>query len=99
MPSCFKCDTPVAVELGIGRRDTCSQCGTDLRCCRNCDFFDPACHNQCREPQAERQVEKEHGNFCDFFRFRSAAPALAGAKDSAGTARAKLDALFTRRTS
>ena len=38
-----------------------------MHCCRNCRFYDPAYHNQCREPQAERQVDKERGNFCEYF--------------------------------
>jgi hypothetical protein len=55
-----------AVER-IGRRDTCLGCGSDLHCCRNCRFHDPTYHNECREPQAERQVDKECGNFCEHF--------------------------------
>jgi len=77
----------------IGRRDACLQCHSDLHCCLNCAFYDPTCHNHCREPQAERQVEKHTGNFCDYFSFR-----IGRAGKPAGTTdtRARLDALFKR---
>ena len=74
----------------VGRRDTCLQCGTDLHCCLNCAFYHATAHNQCREPQAEPQVDKQAGNFCDYFNFRAGRRAAAAAT----TARAKLDALF-----
>jgi hypothetical protein len=32
-----------------------------------CQFYDPNTYNQCKEPIAERIVEKEKANFCDFF--------------------------------
>lgn len=68
---CFHCGTPAGVVAfgRPGRRDTCSMCGTDLHCCRNCDFYSPQASNECREPQADRVVEKNRANFCDYFRF------------------------------
>lgn len=47
----------------IGRAETCPSCGADLKCCRNCAFHDERAYNQCREPQAERVLEKERSNF------------------------------------
>jgi hypothetical protein len=82
----------------IGRRDACLACGADLHCCRNCGLHDPLLHNQCREPQAEVQVDRERGNFCEFFSFRAAVPGPAGA-DPAKPARARLDALFAKKGS
>jgi hypothetical protein len=79
----------------VGRRDACHQCGSDLHCCLNCRFYARGHHNDCLEPQAERQVDKVAGNFCDFFSFRAGAKA---AQPSPGAdARAKLDALFAKR--
>jgi hypothetical protein len=40
-----------------------------LKCCKNCLYFDPAAHNQCRDPAAEWVRDKELANFCEFFEF------------------------------
>ena len=91
--TCHRCGSAVNVRDGVGRRDCCLSCGSDLHCCLNCDFHDPSLHNQCRESQAERQVDKERGNFCDYFRFRSGARVASDAVPR-NDARSKLDALF-----
>lgn len=92
---CHHCGRDIGNVEGVGRRDACLHCGWDLHCCRNCRFYDPAYNNECREPQAERQVEKEAGNFCDYFSFRQGpATAQDTTKDDA---RKRLDALFGRR--
>ena len=59
-----------AIKLGrekVSRNDTCPHCGRDLRCCRQCKFYDPHAYNSCREVAAERVVDKERSNFCDYF--------------------------------
>jgi len=89
--SCYRCGREVGELEQVGRRDACLGCGGDLHCCRNCRFYDPGHHNDCREPQAERQVDKEHGNFCDYFSFAAQSHAAAVHSDEA---RVKLDALF-----
>jgi hypothetical protein len=81
----------------VGRRDTCLACGSDLHCCRNCLFHDPAYHNQCREPQAERQVDKERGNFCEYFDPREEGVGRSGEGEGEADARARLNALFRAR--
>jgi hypothetical protein len=90
---CHHCGRDIGRVERVGRRDACLQCGADLHCCLNCAFYDAAYHNQCREPQAERQVEKRAGNFCDYFSFRVGGQRAArpSGKDAA---RARLDALF-----
>ena len=77
----------------VGRRDACLGCGADLHCCRNCRFHDPAAHNQCREPQAERQVDKAARQLLRLLQPR-AAPRP---RRAASGARAALDALFAGR--
>lgn len=61
------------MELGngvrVGRRDTCDKCGADLHACVNCRFHDSSAYNECREPQAERVLDKHVANFCDYFVF------------------------------
>jgi len=92
--ACHRCGRAVGGVERVGRRDACLGCGADLHCCRNCRFHDPAYHNECREPQAERQVDKESGNFCDYFAF---ADGVCSAVAATNDARAKLDALFAGR--
>ena len=91
---CHHCGHDIGRTERVGRRDACLSCGHDLHCCLNCAFYDPAYHNHCREPQAERQVDKQVGNFCDYFSFRSSRPA---AVVSGRTARTQLEALFGKR--
>ncbi len=90
---CHRCGHDIGAVERIGRRDACLQCRADLHCCLNCAFYDPAYHNQCREPQAEPQVDKQVGNFCDYFSFRTGRRLAADMKQKDG-ARARLDALF-----
>jgi hypothetical protein len=51
-----------------GRQDVCSQCGQDTRVCKGCEYYDSSMNNGCREPQADRVVDKEKANFCDYFK-------------------------------
>lgn len=64
---CYNCHTQIDLGRKPTRNDTCPQCASYLHCCRNCHFFAPAAHNQCREPQAEWVKDKEAANFCDYF--------------------------------
>ena len=54
--------------LELGRQDSCPGCRRDTRVCKNCEHFDVNMNNQCCENQAERVVDKEKSNFCDYFR-------------------------------
>jgi hypothetical protein len=91
--ACWRCGAPLASVERIGRRDACVDCGTELHCCRGCRHHAPGVHNECREPQAEPQVDKERSNFCDYF-----SPASRKAQDAASlAARAELATLFGRR--
>jgi hypothetical protein len=92
---CQRCGTDVGTLERVGRRDTCLRCGSDLHCCRNCRFYAPGHHNDCLETQAERQVDKRAGNFCDYFSFRvGPAGTQSGAPPDA---RSKLEALFAKK--
>lgn len=95
MKICFRCGKEITLEGKPGRKDVCPSCGSDMRCCRNCGFYDPGAYNQCREPQAERVLEKDRSNFCDYFRFGE--PAAAGPSKAGGnSARGRLEALFKK---
>jgi hypothetical protein len=52
-------------------------------------------YNQCRESQAERVLDKERSNFCDFFSFNEYC-SDAKAKGAGETPRDKLEALFKK---
>jgi hypothetical protein len=68
MPRCYSCGTEIVVIERVGRAETCPKCRRDLHCCKNCEFYDANSYNECREPVAERVVDKEASNFCSFFR-------------------------------
>ena len=99
--TCHQCGRQLEAIARVGRRDACLGCGADLHCCLNCRFHDPGAHNQCREPQAEWQTEKEKANFCEFFEFREVSlltqPGLGGAQSEEKRARAAFDALFGKK--
>jgi hypothetical protein len=93
--ACHRCGREIAAVERVGRRDACLGCGSDLHCCRNCSFYDLGYHNQCRETQAERQVDKEVGNFCDHFSFADRTASAVPPQSS----RAALEGLFGGRRS
>ena len=45
------------------------KCRADLRACLNCAHYDPRVAQQCRERRAEPVLEKQVGNFCEYFEF------------------------------
>jgi hypothetical protein len=93
---CFHCGRPIEVKERerVGFRDSCPTCDRPSHVCRNCDFYDPAYNNQCRENQAERVVAKDRANFCEYF-----TPGRENAKEIATKTnpRTKLDALFKKK--
>jgi hypothetical protein len=102
--TCAHCGADLGAPLRVGRRDRCPGCGGDLRTCRQCRFYDARVYNECREPQAERVLDKDRGNFCEYFAPAGeggvATPAGGtGAKTSAAGigARQDLERLFRRR--
>jgi hypothetical protein len=93
-PCCHRCGAPLAADRP-SRRDACAACGSDVRACRNCGFFAPGLHGDCREPAAERVVDKERANFCEFFAFAAVDAPPRGREENAG-ARDALEALFRK---
>ena len=87
--ACHGCGQTQQVEGPVSRGAGCSRCGVALRCCRNCVFYEPSAYNQCAEPVAERVVDKEMANFCDYF---SAAGPVADREAEGGDAPAPADA-------
>jgi len=90
---CWSCGAALSgLPLPLGRREQCPRCTASLHACRQCVHFDPAANKACREPVADEVVDKEGGNFCDYFLPRYG---LARAGDSeAERARARLAQAF-----
>jgi hypothetical protein len=81
MKACARCGTELDPKLEVFRTTACASCRADLHCCINCNFYQKGAHWDCRETISEQVVDKERGNFCDFFRFAETRP---GGKGNAG---------------
>lgn len=94
---CAACarEIPLASGTPVGFRETCPGCDADLHACVQCVHRDPAAYNGCREPNAERVLEPERANRCEWFRPGEGA---AGGTADAEVAAAKraLDDLFAK---
>ena len=71
MATCWNCGKSYEPPDLITRESECPSCAAFLRCCRNCDFYDPDASNNCREPLVDLQGDKETANTCDYFRVAS----------------------------
>lgn len=71
--NCYSCNKPLELEAGskIGRQEACPHCYASLHCCKMCHFYDKTAYNECKEPTADRIVDKEKANFCDHFKVGS----------------------------
>lgn len=69
MHHCFHCKSKVSIGDKPSRNETCTNCGKDLKVCRNCRFYNLSSTNQCSEPMAELVPDKEKANFCEYFFF------------------------------
>ena len=69
---CAKCganlDSIVSTNAQVARSESCISCKNDLHSCIQCANYDIGAYNSCREPQAERVLDKERSNFCDHFK-------------------------------
>ncbi len=91
--NCWHCGTELS-PLDYGRQDICKKCGSDTRVCKNCFFHDRTAHNECHESQAERVVEKERSNFCDYFKTKTGGGSGAPGKNAL---KAAAEALFKKK--
>jgi hypothetical protein len=94
MKRCHACGGEVAPPDPVGRKDACPHCRAELRCCLNCRVHEPAAYNECRESQADRVLEKDRANFCEYFHFREGR--AGGASTPASSTRDTLDSLFRK---
>lgn len=83
MGVCPRCGNkiPYMEAMPPGRADQCDSCGCDLRSCIACKHYDKTAYNECREPSAERVVNKEKANFCEWYKFGPGAAGSGPTKD------------------
>lgn len=91
---CFSCQTKHTQEMRLSYREECPSCHADAHVCKNCQFYDVTAYNECREPSAERVVEKERANFCDYFTPSGQAQGVQSQKDEL---KAAAEALFKKK--
>lgn len=90
---CWSCGAALSgIPLPLGRREQCPRCTASLHACRQCVHFDPVANKACREPVADEVVDKEGGNFCDYFLPRFGMERVADTE--AARARARLAQAF-----
>jgi len=87
----------IEVRERVGFRDECGSCGRALHVCRNCGFYDTSYNNACRETQAERVVDKERFNFCEYFAPGSGTSASTAGAQTKSSAQKSLEALFKKK--
>ena len=91
--NCWSCGQALNY-LEYGRGDRCPKCGRDTRACKGCVHYDRSAYNECRESQADRVVDKEKRNHCDFFRAKDPSGTGGKTKDDLKSA---ADALFKKK--
>ncbi len=71
--NCFNCNGELFFQDGekVTRHDECQSCKVSLHVCKLCNFYDPSVYNECREDNAERILDKEKNNYCDYYVFSS----------------------------
>jgi len=92
---CVFCGKKIPTKEKVSRSDTCPHCKRDLRCCKQCKFFDPHAYNECREVLAERIADKERANFCEYF-VPKGSKAVSGSRNRTREAKDALEALFKK---
>jgi len=90
---CFTCKKEVALSDKPGFREECPHCFADIHICYNCQFYDDTAYNDCRETSADRVVDKEKANYCEYFVLRST---LIETNNTEDDAKKKLEALFKK---
>lgn len=64
-----------------------------MHACYNCRFYSASAYNECKESQAERVLDKDRNNYCDYFKFAEGQEHIKGSADK-DKARRELDDLF-----
>jgi hypothetical protein len=89
--SCHGCGGALDIDGPVGRRATCPSCDADLHACIQCRHYDESAARECREPCADRYVDKISSNACDLFQLGDGASRRRAPSQAA---RDRLGALF-----
>ena len=88
---CYKCGNEIDFDrIKMARTDPCLHCGQDMHCCKNCEYWDPGYHNECREQITEYITDRERANHCTNFTFKDGK----GETTDIESAKTKLENLF-----
>ena len=96
---CFSCQKNFDESLfsmSVGRSETCSSCGSDIRCCLNCQYYEKNSEWECRENISEPVKDKERSNYCDFFRLKKDGQAIGNNENSKNDLLKAAEALFKK---
>ena len=88
---CGRCGQRIGAS--VQPTDTCEGCGSDLRTCAQCTWFESAKRFECAKPIPARIAPKDVRNSCDLFQVRVTIERKTGST-SAPSARDAFDDLF-----
>ena len=91
---CWKCLKDIDTD-DISFTSVCSVCSYDLHCCKNCLFYSPGSHFDCRETIEEIVTDKERGNFCEYFKAKKSFIDNNKKEDKAQKAKDAFNSLFS----
>ncbi len=94
---CYFCGEAISIDGKVSRRDTCPHCNRDLRCCKQCKFYEQGAYNECKEVAAERIIDKERANLCDYFTLKGSKGVGGGGFNRTRDAKEALEALFKKK--
>ncbi len=92
MPTCAACGA--LYETPIYRNTICTECGKELKTCRNCRHYAPGEAHDCHEPVSDPVLDKDRANFCDWFSAAVDAGGVNDKKDDNDSARQAFASLF-----
>jgi DNA-directed RNA polymerase subunit RPC12/RpoP len=64
---CARCGSNQDQSAEVALDAVCADCGSDLRTCTNCSYFDSSAPNECRQPITLRIAGKSSRNTCEIF--------------------------------
>ena len=93
---CYSCHKDINVSEKLSFREECPFCRCDLHVCKQCQFYDEKAYNECRETSAERVLDKEKSNYCEYFQVDVEGLSSQNNLSEADLAKKKLEELFKK---
>jgi hypothetical protein len=93
---CADCGHQTAAEVLVVFDTKCERCGSALRNCRNCRFFDTQARFECRKPVPKRIPSKTSANECEFYEARAVLDATGKRAKAPTDPRDAFDSLFKK---